>query len=164
MNVAALHGRVIAWLLFDAYLFALNAGFVINSSSVTQVATAVDSSISEAKAVWARWCAIVLDLGLWGVTELSYVMVSGECVCMCACVPVCIFEAKTVCYVVLWVWWCGSCLRECFAVMVVCVWVCMDACVFMCTSCMRVAFMVRVCCVCVGCVCAPARVEWGCGS
>ena len=48
--------------------------------------------------------------------------------------------------------------------MVVCVSVCMDACVFMCTSCMRVAFMVRVCCVCVGCVCAPARVEWGCGS
>ena len=141
MNVAALHGRVCHCLTFIWCLSLRTQRRFLWSIRVvyTEVVTAVDSSISEAKVVWARWCAIVLDLGLWEVTELSYGLVSGECVCMCACVSVCIFEAKTVCYVVLWVWWCGSCLRECFAVMVVCVSV--HACM-----CVYVYFM-HACCV-----------------
>ena len=87
MNVAALHGRVIAWLLFDAYLFALNAA---NSSSVHpsrdcrwQQYIGSEGGMS----TLVRYCVGSGSLGSDRV-ELCY---GVRWVCMYVCVCVCVY-------------------------------------------------------------------------
>ena len=81
-------------------------------------------------------------------------------VCVCVCVYIRSEDGMLCCVVgvVMWqlsagVFRCDGCVCEC---------ACMHVCL-----CVLHACVLRVWCgyaVCVGCVCAPARVEWGCGS